>query len=301
MARYHLVEKGKTLFRVLSEEESRKVTRWQAPQLSSGTAVVANTRQHANPHHSPEDENMRPLLGSRALKPDRSNKPSASPQLQTINSIDVFANGAIADMHSAKVTRQTDTAPVAPQASAEMLQSSYDEGYARGFAAGNAALQQHNVKELKQIVSALSNASARPDEAEIEQAVLSLSLDIASLVIRREVSIDDSLMLDIVNAGIEQLPGGYGCAKRVNLHPLDANVVRRHIADSEDIQIVDDPTLDRGACRIESGASVINAGTNDWLHNVSVQLGLFAENEMQINDPFDQQDESSISKPSETQ
>ena len=294
MTRSRLAERERILFRVLSDEESRKVTRWRAPEIAPGSAIVANTRQQAKPRQAPDDEDVRPLLGSKSLRPVKSQAPGAPPILQTINDHDVFADLALANMHHTPATKESEKSESVvptPVASADMLQTSYDEGYARGFAEGNAALQQHSVKELKQIVSAIADASTHPDEADLEQAVVSLSLEIARLVIRREVRVDDRLMLDIVQAGLEQLPGGSRNLHYVKLHPLDANVVRRHVSDNSDVQIIDDPALERGACRIESGSSVIHAGINDWLNNVAVQLGLEAEQDMQIDDQVDDKSE----------
>ena len=278
------------MFRVLSDEESRKVTRWRAPEIAPGSAVVANTRQQARLGLAPDDKDVRPLLGSKSLKPAKPQASGAPPRLQTINDHDVFADLAVADMHhnpAAKESEESeeyDSVVRAPMASPDMLQTSYDEGYARGFAEGNAALQQHSIKELKQIISAIADASTYQDETDLEEAVVSLSLDIARLVIRREIKIDDRLMLDIVQAGLEQLPGGTRNQRYVKLHPLDANVVRRHVSDNPDVQIIDDPALERGACRIESGASVIHAGIDDWLNNMAVQLGLEDEQSMQSDD-----------------
>ena len=286
------------MFRVLSDEESRKVTRWRAPEIAPGSAVVANTRQQARPSHAPDDEDVRSLLGSKSLKRGKPQTSGAPPRLQTINDYNVFANPVVADMHHAPVIEESkeseepeeyDSVVRTPMASPDMLQTSYDEGYARGFAEGNAALQQHSIKELKQIISAIADASAHQDETDLEEAVVSLSLDIARLVIRREVQIDDRLMLDIVQAGLEQLPGGTRNQRYVKLHPLDANVVRRHVSDNPDVQIIDDPALERGACRIQSGASVIHAGIDDWLNNVAVQLGLEDEQSTQNDDLEDEQ------------
>ena len=279
-------ERGKILFRVLSDEESRKVTRWQAPEIAPGSAVVANTRQQAKPGHAPDGEDVHPLLGSKSLKAVKHQAPGAPPRLQTIKDHDVFADSAVADLHHTPADKESgehESVLHTPVVSADMLQTSYDEGYAFGYAEGNAALQQQSVKELKQIVAAIADASSHPDEADLEQAVVSLSLEIARLVIRREIQIDDTLMLDIVQAGLEQLPGGSRNQQHIKLHPLDANVARQYVSDNPDIHIIDDLALERGACRIESGASVVHAGINDWLKIVAVQLGLEAEQDMLID------------------
>ncbi|MFK7861381.1 MAG: FliH/SctL family protein [Granulosicoccus sp.] len=253
------------MFRVLSDEESKKVTRWQAPELGSGTAVVANTRQRANPQQHDSNANVRSLLGSLDLKPGHSQTPSSAPRLQPISPVDVFANRTMMQAGGA----EGGIAPV----SAELLQTSYDEGYSRGFAEGNSALHQHSIKELRTVIAALTEVSERAEDTDLENELVALSMDIARVVIRREISMAPEILHEIVIAGLEQIEGG-SAAQRAYLHPLDANIVREHLSADSVLRVLDDPSLERGACRIESGSSVVNAGIENWLEIVSAQLGL---------------------------
>ena len=261
------------MFRVLSEEESRSVTRWQAPDLGASAGTVANTPQQAHPRQPEKEASVRSLLGSLALKPNAELATSAAPRLQTIGVVDVLASQASSNRHASESISATAVAGDESEAAAHMLQSRYEEGYARGYAEGNAALHQHSVCELRTIISGLCEAGDQYRQADIEQQLVGLSMDIARLVIRREISIDPQTMYDIVVAGLEQLPGTGAAISYVHLHPLDANVVRLHLQEEEAaFRIVDDPLLDRGACRIESGASVVYAGMEDWLQSLSEQL-----------------------------
>lgn len=260
------------MFRVLSDDESKKVTRWQAPELSSGTAVVANTRQQANPQQPDNDAGIRSLLGSLDLKPGYLQAQGSAPRLQSGRPIDVLANGAIVQ----GLNLNNSSADEVSQVSAELLQSSYDEGYSRGYAEGNAALYQHSVKELNSIISALTAANERTGDVDLEDELISLSLDIAKLVIRREINLAPEIMHGIVTAGLDQLAAN-SIAQRVYLHPLDANIVREQLTVDSVVRIIDEPSLSRGAVRIESGSSVVNAGIEDWLKIVSAQLGLISE------------------------
>jgi len=265
-----------TLFRVLSEEESRKVTRWKAPELGTGATVVANTRQEAKPQQQKSDASVKALLGSLDLKAGQRHSPASAPQLQTISPIDVFAHSAIARANGAEGG--------AMQVSAELLQTSYDEGYSRGFAEGNVALHEHAIKELRTVIAALSAASTRPEDSALEHELVALAMEIARVVIRREVSLAPDIMHEIVTAGLEQLES-HSSSQRVYLHPLDARIVGEQVSEDSTITVLDDPALERGACRIESGSSVVNAGIEDWLNNVSVQLGLSSE--VDVQDSFD--------------
>lgn len=262
-----------TLFRVLSDDESKKVTRWKAPELSPGSTVVANTRQHADPQKPNDDADIRALLGSMDLKPGHLQAQSSAPRLQAGWPVDVLANGAIVQGVNTNNSSSTDEIP---QVSAQLLQASYDEGYSRGYADGIAALHQQSVKELNSIVGALATAQERVGDVELEDELIALSLDIAKLVIRREINLAPEIMHSIVTAGLDQLAGN-ATGQRVYLHPLDANIVREQLTVDSVVHIIDESSLPRGAVRIESGSSIVNAGIEDWLNIVSAQLGLISE------------------------
>ena len=264
-----------TLFRVLSEEESKSVTRWKAPKLGASQDTIANTPQHAKPSSPEESTAVKALLGSLDLQPGRRQSQPAPMRLQSISPVDVFSNGPL-NLSSKNSSEETIT-PV----SAELLQSSYDEGYARGFATGNAALEQQSIKELRKLIEAMSQATvARPDQQALEQELVALSMDVAQLIIRRELSVKPEVIYEIVVAGIEQLPMA-STSQSVFLHPLDASIVRSQLPADTSVSVIDEPTLNRGDCRIESGASVLQAGVADWLTIAAGQLGLEAPD----NDP----------------
>ncbi len=265
-----------TMFRVLSEEESRNVTRWQAPNLGADASKVARTRQQASPRQPDSDAGMTSLLGGMELKRGTSSIPSSAPRLQSINQIDVLASHMAAQAAPSE-QQKASANEVSAAASAQMLQSSYDEGYNKGYAEGNAALHQHCVRELRAVIKTLGNAEHQRDDNELEDELVALSLDIARLVIQKEIKADKTVIRDIIAKGLDQLPGSSTAVTRVKLHPLDATIAREYMIDDATVKFIDDPTLDRGACHIESGSSIVKAGVDDWLINIAEQLGLNAE------------------------
>jgi len=274
MARYHLAVKVKTLYRVLSDEESQKVTRWEAPALDADKTNIADTQQQYRPDQLFSDEDVLPLLGSSLLKPGRAKIKSASPNLQSIKTTDVLRNSGFNHVGSASATNRTNDVDQIERVPVEVLKAKYDEGYEQGLVEGKSALKDQSIRELRQLISAIGEASEHNEANGLEDTLLSLTLDIASLVIRREVIVDNSLMLQLVKAGIEQLPIYDASMKYVYLHPEDAHTVRKYASSEANIEINEDASLSRGDCRIESGASVVNAGMQDWLREVSAQLGL---------------------------
>ena len=242
------------MFRVLSEDESKNVVRWQAPDLK-GTVPVANTRQVATPVRLGESMPAGKLLHGVAAE-RAGGKPDPD-----------LARGADS------TARQTTSIPM-PNASATMLQSSYDEGYASGYAAGNAALHQESVKQLQGLINVLGKPALKVPDLELEQELVSLSLEIARLVVRRELEADPTALAALVRAGMEQLPNAAQSPVSVHLHPLDANVLRELTIQPEGVEYLDDVGLKRGDCRIVSGASTVRSGVNDWLEVIGAELGL---------------------------
>ncbi len=234
------------MFRVLSEEESRKVVRWKAPEFPRGTLGAAK-----------QGATVTPLLGSASLKRLAVSGPSAASL-----KLDLVAPGKV----------MSEDIPIAT-ASADMLQASYDEGYERGLADASRATQQQHVQELGDIVQALKNASQTAEDTELEHEIIGLSMDIAKLVIRQELSIEPALIAQLVKAGLQQLHAHKADTSCVFLHPDDAECVRQQVSLPTEFTLADDPALGRGSCRIESGSSIVRVGIDDWLQGVAAELG----------------------------
>lgn len=262
------------MFRVLSDEEARSVVRWKAPDIGNN---VADTLQIAKPAKTLKEETITPVFRK---QPEAAEVTAESAERRFPESVSVEdpvykpAAKTYKPILAERSAKPATTDIQLANPSAEMLQASYDDGYARGYAEGNAALHQQSVKEMKTIVNALSERVNDFKNASLEEEVLAMSLKIAELLLQREISTDAGAMKKFVQLGLQQLPSTASGPAFVYLHPLDANVVRDTIDDGHDVRIVDDTRLDRGQCRIEAGASVVHAGLDDWLYSMAAQLGL---------------------------
>lgn len=254
-----------TLYRVLSDEESKSVTRWQAPELGKDAVSVASTRQQANPQIPDDKANVTALLGSRDQKIGQSK--TFRSIADSVSAVNGFTG---AEQHNSAA--EGNSSASSQVVSSELLQASYDEGYRKGYADGSSALQQQSVTELRNIILALGNASSKPDESQLENELVAMVVDIARLVLREELHVTPEHIHNIVLAGLDQIPG-YSPNQCVMLHPLDANIVREKLSENTSVSILDDNSLNRGDCHIVSGASSIDAGVNDWLKVISRQLG----------------------------
>ena len=242
------------MFRVLSEEEAGKVTRWKAPELDISTAARAKTTEWTSPIIPAVDKPQR-TASAESLKPLLDPETASSALRSLAASSAPPANLSVANP------------------SVDIVQTSYDDGYAKGYSEGNAALHQQAVKELHNVINAIRQSGGNSQDYSLHQEVVGLSIDIARILLAREVQVDSDAMLQLVRAGLEQLPSMASGSSRVHLHPLDANVVRDSI-ELSDVQIVDDLALKRGNCRITTNTSTLECGIDQWLEGVARQLGI---------------------------
>lgn len=242
------------MFRVLTDDEAKHVIRWQAPDLK-GSVPVASTRQVATPVHlGTKTATSRSMQDPVPLPPEADHDTGAASS-------------------SSPAASQTANIPL-PGQSADMLQTSYDDGYARGFAEGNAALHQQSAGQLQGLLSALAKPALKVPDAELEQEVMSLSMDIARLVLRREMQMDGEALAALVRRGMEHLPNAVTAPVQIHLHPLDAALMKEVAELPENVELVDDVAMSRSNCRIRYAASTIHAGVDDWLDLLGSELGL---------------------------
>lgn len=155
----------------------------------------------------------------------------------------------------------------------EAREAGYAEGYQAGLAAGEAAGRaagEAALAELAAQLAALGNGFAealRARESELADEVLALALTVARQVIRAQVRHHPEGLIDVVREAILALPSQHG-HPTLHVHPADAPLVREQLTDvlaHTGWRIVEDPTLEAGGCRIDNGASEVDATlANRW-------------------------------------
>ena len=139
----------------------------------------------------------------------------------------------------------------------------YAEGFARGQADGLQAAQrdtQARLEHLGQLLHALATPLKELDER-IEQELVTLAMQAARLIVRRELKTDPGLVLAAVREAMAALPAA-ARQVRLHLHPDDAALVREHFKagdESHSWRIVDDPAQARGGCVVITDSSQIDA------------------------------------------
>ncbi len=156
-------------------------------------------------------------------------------------------------------------------------------GYEAGHAAGYAAGQAEARVEAGRIAALGANLRQHLQtlDQEVAEELLTVAVEIASQVLRHSLRIQPALILPVVREAVASLPLHHG-HPALFLNPVDAAVVRTHLGEQlahTGWRIIESSDVATGGCRIESGASEVDAtlatrwrrvleaiGTNgDWL------------------------------------
>jgi len=154
----------------------------------------------------------------------------------------------------------------------------YDRGRQEGFAAGRQAAMQIKAQHGREVALVLDDLRGRFAELEAEGAeqVLQLALAIARQVVRREVELDDAVVLpalrEAVAAVIDQQSH-----PRVHLNPQDLEHLRPDLeADGllKDCRFVPDEGVLPGGCRVETAQSDVDATLQSRWQRVLAAVGI---------------------------
>ncbi len=163
----------------------------------------------------------------------------------------------------------------------EIQKQAYDEGYQQGFDKGEKEGYQSGEQEVNQKLDQMRSligfleAPLTELDQEVVQQLLEMTTIIAGQVIRRELRADPGQVIAVVRECVKNLP----IATRkisIQLHPDDASLVREAFSLESDMeqswQVVEDPLLTRGGCRIEAENSKIDATVEQQLNRVIANL-----------------------------
>ncbi|MEI7531559.1 MAG: FliH/SctL family protein [Betaproteobacteria bacterium] len=154
----------------------------------------------------------------------------------------------------------------APEKIKKILENSFREGYDRGLKEGYAAGMELSKQELavdksriKQISQSFKDSLDRKNETICED-VLELSLDIAKVILKTELKINEQALLEIIKQAIDLLPN-LKPPLQIILNPHDAVIIKKHM--TEDLKeqgwiIVENAQIDKGGCLLETDSNSID-------------------------------------------
>ncbi|MGD8909327.1 MAG: flagellar assembly protein FliH [Chromatiales bacterium] len=188
------------------------------------------------------------------------------------------------DIHGGKVseqrTLQPPSAPPTAQQLEKLQQAAYEEGRREGFEFGHKEGLERARKELEhykhQLDSLLKTFEQplRELDNQLERELLSLVIAVVRQLVRREVKSDPNLIIGVVREALSILPVN-SRSVRLLVHPEDAELIREIYAlgDTEvGWELVEDPVVDRGGCKVITETSQIDATLDSRLTSLIAPL-----------------------------
>lgn len=144
-----------------------------------------------------------------------------------------------------------------------MRKEAYARGMQEGFVVGMAQAREQAQAERTQFLQLMESfkvATEQSDEA-IADDLLSLALDLAKAMLKSKLSVDPAAIIPVVVDAIHYLPHVQKPA-RILVNHEDAHILREYLGEeisSQDWQILEDSSIERGGCLVETGANQIDA------------------------------------------
>ena len=157
----------------------------------------------------------------------------------------------------------------------EIEKEAYEKGFAEGQKTGSEVGEKMAEALLQQYSASLDALNGLRSElfATSEREIIRLALEIARKIIKREVAIDEELILALVKVALARVADQTLITVRVN--PKDHHAIERHQAAapetgalSESIKLVEDPLIARGGCIIETQSGTIDARIEEQLREI---------------------------------
>lgn len=165
----------------------------------------------------------------------------------------------------------------------EVEQAAWREGFEQGRREGLAAIEasrsaalasiEDSVARIAQVCDRLSRPLDPLDE-ELAAELAALALRVGAQLARRDLALDASQVIAIIREAVGLLPIGARDI-RVYVHPVDGAAIRERLAATSSErawQLLDDPVMGRGGCRVASEFSQIDARLDSRLATIIATL-----------------------------
>jgi flagellar assembly protein FliH len=174
-----------------------------------------------------------------------------------------------------------------PSYSNEMIESAIAAEFERGRAQGRAEaesecsdrLRTESAEEAKRLEVLLQSMGKQVENLgeQRAKAAYRFALAVAARIVRREVSIDDNVVLRTIQESLRRVAGVENI--RVRLNPGDEAIVRAHRTmlltgtDSiHDFVIEPDEKVEQGGCILETGSGTVDARLASQLEQIEMAL-----------------------------
>ncbi|MBL8413356.1 MAG: flagellar assembly protein FliH [Propionivibrio sp.] len=152
-------------------------------------------------------------------------------------------------------------------------QQGYTAGHAEGIAEARASAAR-----IDAVMTSLQLALSELDQQVADQ-LLATAVEIASQMLRQSLRVKPELLLPVVREAVATLHPHLG-HPALFAHPDDAALIRTHLGDQltqNNWRIIEDATLSSGGCRVELGASEVDATLETRWRRVIESIGISQE------------------------
>ena len=160
------------------------------------------------------------------------------------------------------------------QAEREGHRNGYQIGYEVGYAEGQGRVTEV-VAQLTATLDSLTKQLREVDHKVVED-ILELSLEVARQMVRQALQVRPELILPVIREALQMLPH-FNQTAHLTLNPADASLVRESLGEHlshSGWRILEDATLERGGCRLDTAHSQIDASLAHRWQNVVATLGM---------------------------
>lgn len=153
----------------------------------------------------------------------------------------------------------------------------HQQGYAAGHAEGITEARA-GAERIDAVMTSLQQSLSEIDQ-QVADRLLATAVEIASQMLRQSLRVKPELLLPVVREAMATLHPHLG-HPALFVHPDDAALIRRHLGDQltqNNWRIIEDATLSSGGCRVELGASEVDATLETRWRRVIETIGISQE------------------------
>jgi len=241
------------LSKIISGDNLTAYQRWEMPSVE----------RPPEPEPPPAAQPAAPAESREGARPPRPPKAAKAPTaLPTLEEIEAIQREAHEEGFAAGY--QEGRREGREQGYKKGQHEGHAEGYQRGYAEGLAGGRDDvllRVQKLDQILGLLGHPLEQLDAA-VEEELAWMATEIARQLVRRELRSSPGEVVAVVREAVGLLPVA-STDVQVRLHPEDAQLIREVLSLGRDDQpvwrIVEDQTLSRGGCVVNTDLSRIDA------------------------------------------
>jgi flagellar assembly protein FliH len=158
---------------------------------------------------------------------------------------------------------------------AALERDAFAKGFAQGERAGAEVANQRGEAMLRRLTQTLDELTVLRSQMihQTERQMVQLALAIARRIVRREVSLDQDLLIAMARVALDRL--GESATVTVRLHPeeFEATAAARAAQfTGTNVSVVADARVGRGGCRVESDFGVMDAGVDAQIQELARAL-----------------------------